>query len=294
MNQYRKKLLMAVGAVMGLYFGGEWLLTNMLEIPLEMRRAQTARLNKEIESKQVQMEKLRRSSKELESWKARSLPSNLEVARSLYQAWLLELVGHVGFSNPNVDSNEPINRKDRFHVLVFSLRGRGTLAQLTRFLYEFYSTDHMHQIRSLGFTPLGGSDQLDLTVSIEALVLPQADRKDHLASHRSDRLASPRLEDYQVIVQRNLFGATGGADISEFTFLTAVNYVDGQPEAWFSVRTNDTILKLRKGEGVEIGQFKASIAEITDADVILESDGERWLLTIGERLTQAAALPPEY
>ena len=69
---------------------------------------------------------------------------------------------------------------------------------------------------------------------------------------------------------------------------------DGSPQVWFTLRTSGEILKVGKGGDFEIGQFRGSIAEIEGADVIVESDGERWLLTLGERLTDASALPPEF
>ena len=34
--------------------------------------------------------------------------------------------------------------------------GRGTLDQITSFLYDFYSTDQLQQIRSMSVTPLRG------------------------------------------------------------------------------------------------------------------------------------------
>lgn len=292
--KYRKTILSAAMVIMALFYGGDWLLRNQFEGPLESRHRQTARLRDEILSRQRDLEKARKAAKAVDRFKSQSLPSNPEVARSLYQGWLLELVGQVGFTNPKVDSSEPLNRKGMFHQLSFSLRGRGTIAQLARFLFVFYRADHLHQIRSLSATPLQGTDELDLSVNIEALALAQADRKDRLANRISDRLASDKFEDYQVILQRNLFGANASSDATQYTFLTAVNYVDGQAQAWFTIRTSDDILKLREGEMLEIGTFKATVSGITDADVILESDGERWLVTVGESLTEAAALPPEF
>ena len=42
------------------------------------------------------------------------------------------------------------------------------------------------------------------------------------------------LDDYQVIPQRNLFSVGGGAvDPVNHTYLTAVNYVNDEPQAWF-------------------------------------------------------------
>ena len=300
MMKYRKPLLLAVLGLMALFYGGDWAIKNLLDEPLRLRREKTAKLQKELQDRRGELDKARKAGKELDLFKAESLPSSVEVARSGYQAWLLGLVEHVSLVNPNVDSSEPTahrapgQRQALYHQLSFSLRGRGTLEQLTRFLFEFYSTDLLHQIRSLAITPLEGTSQLELSISIDALVLPQAEQKDRLNTRRSVRLASHRLEDYQVLVQRNFFCVSDSADPTMFTYLTAVNRIDGQPEVWFTVRTNDEILRLHQGEVLEVGVFRGTVVEITDSDVVLESDGERWLLTVGENLTQAAALPPEF
>jgi hypothetical protein len=293
MNRYRKHILIGVFAAMALWLGGEWLLETVLYEPLAQRRERNERLSRELFDLRRSREKARKAEKELELFKLQSLPSNLEKARSQYQAWLLALVEHVAFTNSNVDLGEPVKRK-RFHTLSYSLRGTGTLEQLTRFLYEFYSTDYLHQIRSLSITPLQGSNQLELSINIDALALPEAASRDRLVLRRSNRLASAQLEDYQWVVQRNLFGLRSASDPMNFTYLTAVNFVDGVPEAWFSMRSTDEILHLRPGDVIEVGQFKGTVEEITDADVVLESDGDRWLLTVGENLSQASALPAEY
>ena len=294
MIKTRKNILLAAFAAILFLYVGNWLLENVVEAPLEKRRGRTDRLQKDIEKRKLQLVRARKAAKELAVWEAQSLPSDTEVARSLYQAWMLELVGHVKLANPHVDSGNPTSRKGMYHALSFSVRGRGTLEQLTLLLFEFYRADHLHQIRSLRITPLERTDQLDLSISIEALVLPGADREDRLSPATSDRLASPELADYEMIVRRNLFGSGDGFDPTDHTYLTAVTYSDGQPEAWFTMRVDDTVLKLRKGQILRVGHFNGTVAEIAEVDVILESEGERWLLTIGENLTQASALPPEY
>lgn len=294
-DKYRKHILYGALGAMLLFYAGDWLLQNVLEEgPLQDRRNQVARLEKDIEGLEKQFAEAKQIGKQLDLLEARSLPANPEIARSLYQAWLLELVDFVELSGPNVDSGEPIGRKGLFQVIAFSVRGRGTLEQLTQFLFEFYSAGHLHQIRSLAITPLKGSDELDLSVSIEALVMPGADRTTRLTSLRSDRLAYGSLGDYDVIASRNLFGTGGASDATDYTYLTAVNYVNGQPEAWFDLRTEAKLLKLRQGQMLQVGPFEGKIAEIADTDVVLESGDERWLLTIGENLAQASALPPEF
>ena len=142
-------------------------------------------------------------------------------------------------------------------------------------------------------TPNQKTGELDLSITIEAASLPEADRED-LTQERADRLASASIEAYSQIAARDFFAVGGGLDPTDQTFLSAVTDVDGKPQAWFTLRETDELLKLVPGAVLTVGQFRGVVAEIEDQDVILESDGRRWLLTIGECLTDAYALPPEY
>nr|NIL98747.1 hypothetical protein [Planctomycetales bacterium] len=153
------------------------------------------------------------------------------MARSLYQAWLLELVNHVGLVGPSIDSSEPVATKSGYHLLSFSVRGNGTLEQLTKFLFEFYNAVHLHQISSLNITPKASIDELELFISIDALAVPGAADKDgnprkgqlasrdQLSSPWSGRLASANLDDYRLIADRNVFGIGGSPNAIEHTFL---------------------------------------------------------------------------
>ncbi len=293
-DKYRKQILYGVAAAMFLFYLGDQFLQKFLtEGPLQERRSRIAQLESDIEKREGMLLRAREIGKRLDVLEARSLPSDVEIARSLYQGWLVELVNFVELSAPNVDSGNPVGRRGVFYTIAYSLRGRGTLEQLTRFLYVFYRAGHLHQIRSLAITPLKGSGQLDLAISIEAVVLPTADRKSRLTSLAADRLAYASLSDYDVIVRRDLFGTGGASEATDFAYLTAVNYVNGKPEAWFDLRTEARLLKLCEGDRLEIGPFEGKVAEIADTDVVLESGEERWLLTVGENLAQASALPPE-
>jgi hypothetical protein len=292
--KYRMHILIGVFLAMLGYVVANWLLGDVLLGPLQQRRRKTVALRKQIERERGKLKQALEDKKQLALWRSQSLPSDPEVARWLYRGWLLELVDHVGLSQPSVVSDEPVSRQGLYRALSFAVRGRGTLEQLTKFLFEFYRADHLHQIRSLGITPVVRTGQLELSISIEALALPGADRKDQLSSNTSDRLVSDHLADYQVIVHRNLFGAGGSPDMVDQTYLTSVTYVNGHAEAWFDLRTDGKIVKVRKGDKLEVGPFRGTVAEIEDGDVILESDRQRWLLTIGESLSEASALPPEF
>ena len=294
MNKHRKKLLMGVLGLIAVFYIGDWLIENLLEGPLEARRVAQVRMEKDIEKQKETLARARRAGKQLSVWEAQSLPSNTEVAGSTYQVWLLQVIQRAGLAAQGVNSSEPVTRKDIYSLLSFSARAHGTLEQLTRFLFEFYRAGHLHQIRSLAITPIQKTGELDLTITVEAMVLPSTERVKEFTTQTSDRLASDNLDDYMSIVKRNFFDVGGGLDPTDQTVLTTVTYVNDEPEVWFSLRGTDEMLKLKKGDRLEIGQFSGTLSEIEDGDVIIESDGERWLLSIGENLTQATALPPEY
>ncbi|MCH5375100.1 MAG: hypothetical protein JJ992_14085, partial [Planctomycetes bacterium] len=169
--RYRQYALAAVFLAMVAYFGGTWLVDHLIQGPLQAAQLDTERLQGDIKKREQALANIRAAGKLLEQWEQQSLPADTEVARSLYQAWLVELVDDVQLNNPSVTSSEPVTRKGLYHSLTFSVRGRGTLDQLTRFLLAVYQTDLLHQIRSLTITPLQRSEQLDLSMSIEALIL---------------------------------------------------------------------------------------------------------------------------
>ncbi len=305
----RQLILLVVMGAIALYFVVDWAREGMSR-PIDEAQAKTIELKKEIEKRKAALIRLKDASKQLTIWEGQSLPGDTEVARSLYRAWLLELVDDVRLLNPSVKSYEPAaQKKGLYYTLSYSVRAHGTLEQLKIFLFAFYQTDLLHQIRALSITPPAQGNQLDLSMSIEALVLGHMAAGDgneeqqtvidafRERSYRvANRLASENLVEYDVIDRRNLFGmGTGGtADPMDHTFLTSISIVNGEPIVWLTVRTTNETKKVPLGEEFEIGSLVCTITEVYGSDVIIESDGERWLLSLGDKLTDAHALPPEY
>jgi hypothetical protein len=295
--QTRERILAFAFGALVVGYGGNWLFETALQGPLDRRRSAIAREQKKIQSLEAKLGQARKAGKELAEWEAQSLPSDVSQARRLYQAWLTDMINQIGLSDLSFNAGTPVSRKGYFNVVSFAVRGRGTLAQLVELLFEFYSADHLHQIQKLDITPSSqDSNLLDLSISIEALALPGADRREQLSTRTSHRLASATLADYQSIVKRNLFRFGGtGADATDYTYLTAVIDVNDQLEAWFTSRNTGDVVKLHQGDSIDIGQFRGTIIDIQGSDIVVQSeDDERWLLTVGENLAQASALPPEF
>ncbi len=289
----RQYFLWTIFGAMALYFGGDWLLQVAVRDPMQAAKAQTKALRENIRRKKTDLNQIREEQEQLAVWETQSLPADAPLARSLYQAWLVQLVKHVGLVKPNVDSGEPVNHKDLYRMLSFTVRGDGTLEQATQLLFEFYRAGHLHQIRSLELTPTADSRHFSISVAIEALSLPQIKREGELGSAHGDRLISNKLADYQIIARRNVFGSGTDPDVLAYTRLTGVTYSKGRPQAWFSVDLRGETLQKNVGDVLEIGTFRGTILDIRDTDVILDIDGQHRLLTIGEPLSQASALPPK-
>jgi hypothetical protein len=293
------------------YFGGEWLVDRLIQGPIAVAHGRRTQLERDIRQRETSLQRLRDAGKLLATWEDQSLPADTEVARSLYQAWLVELVDDVGLAGPSVTSSEPQARAGLYHTLSFSVRGHGTLEQLTKFLFAFYQTDLLHQIRSVTITPLQRAEDMDLSFAIEALVLEPSGAAAAKTSESSpaesvyeefrrrtwrvsDRLVSTDPEVYGVIVRRNLFALGGGFDPTDQTYLTSITVVDGVSEVWFTNRASDGVVKLRAGGSLELGPLTFRLAEVFDTDVIIETDGERWLLSLGDKIIDAHALPPGF
>jgi len=254
----------------------------------------------------------------------RTLPQTRNDAQSQYTFWLLELLLYCGLENNHIDhpphATEPFGLNFRFNI-----QTTGSLEQLTHFLFEFYYAPFLHRITSMTLAPIEGNmEQLRLSITVNALALdlrlfdamvnalglqvpfyplwnqlPTGGTVSRLAfmpqSATHENFIEQQLALYQVISNRNLLQtARGGIDRADFTFLTGILERNGQMEVWFTVRTDDSRITARLGDLVQSGSFSGRLVEILDQDdIVLERGGERWLLTAGESLNQAFALPPE-
>jgi hypothetical protein len=236
----------------------------------------------------------------------RSLPRVPNDARSQYGFWLLELLQYSGFEKNSVNDALPTQILSGANYQ-FTIQCTGTLSQLSYFLFEFYYAPFLHRITTLTLTPIEGNiEKLTFSLTVNALALRPRDVNDPYPAMNQlpigiagleyiSRLASNDLTTYNVIADRNLLQtAKGGVDRADYTFLTAILQQGDQTEVWFSVRTDDSLIKAKLGDSINSGSFTGKIVEILDQDIVLErKDGSRWLLTTSDSLHDAFALPPE-
>lgn len=205
MNSRERTLGLLVGALL-LLIGGYYA-WDSFDASIAAREQQITQLEGQISGKQRRLRLAKRDVARLNHYREQSLPTETDLARTLYQTWLLESVQGKGMTDVNVSTLGARGRRDAYFVHTFNLTARGDLVKVTRLLHDFYSLDRLQRIRRISLKPLRDSKDLDLSLSIEALSLERADHEDALSDRASNRLARASVDDYvSSIGGRNLFG----------------------------------------------------------------------------------------
>jgi hypothetical protein len=205
MNQREKILLGALGSVAGLFAlwsGGVYLSNKYLAAQLQLTKIQG-----DLEKNRTIVRKGTRAAQQFAKWEQQSLPANTEKAQSLYQKWLLDLVQKHQIEEGNVTNMAARPVKGIYTQFTFKVKGRASLAQVTRLLHDFYSVDRLHRIRLMRLKPLDDSTDLDLDMQVEALSMAGAPDVNQLKDVPSQRLLHGTADEYvKAITERNIFG----------------------------------------------------------------------------------------
>lgn len=226
----------------------------------------------------------------------RSLPTDDLIVRADYRDWLVDLAKNqakLDVTGVSIDSVTffPTQKKVHYKTYTFTLRAKGTLRQLSQFLARFQETDFLHLIRRVTPRPPGpmsrNSDELDLTINIEALIIPQAKGVSTLNPvPKPDALSADEMKKrVDTIVERAFFTAyrpptptpppivntpTAVAERplpsfnnTRYCFVQSINVgIDGIPRVWIEVRTLGQQYKLAKGESFTVDGLKCTIIDI--------------------------------
>ena len=293
-----RNLILIVGLTLFLIgYVGYWAYTTLYLEPRKELGDEITKLSGEIDLGRNNFDHMTQFSNQNMGYYFRSLPRSPNEARQYY-FWLLELLQCSGLDNCRVADGSysllPLGANYQFTV-----RCTGSLSQLSYFLFEFYYAPFLHRITSMTLTPTEGNrEKLTFDMTVNALALQPRDLNDPYPSRNQlpggfiiPRLMFHDLAVYNVVAERNIMQtAKGGIDRADYTFLTMI---PNKEEAWFSVRTDDSLIKTKLGDTIHSGSFSGRVVEILNQDIVLDRNGSRWLLEVGESLNEAFALPPE-
>lgn len=302
MNPRTLWLTLAASAV-GLLFGGDAAYRGWIERPRQEYEQQLDEWETTLRDAENDAKAAQRKLKSLPEFAARALPSEPELARSAYQAYLLELMESCRWESRTMDVGAPTmiqiksrTNKGKKRTIGYSLRaslhGQTTLTQWIQFLRRFEEAPHLQQITDVSLNPLGNGTSLDVTLQIEAVGLENADRKQDLSQWQRDpdSMIAPQAD--RLTVQRNLF-ARGSAKALEEIHLRAITYgKNGQAEAWFQAKGKPTQITT-PGQRLDVPSFEIEVLEIEADRVCLSLNLQKAWLKLGDSLAQLQTIEPE-
>lgn len=287
MKATRQQVMLGVLALMAVLRVGDYVLSSMIQGPLRELQGENRELLESISKQEELLADGRKAGQKIEGWQKRSLPSDTEAARSLYRNWLLETVRSAKLRNATVDSGSPANRRGLYRAMPFTVQARGSLNEITSALFSVEKSDQLHRIVTLRLTPVGTTGQFDLSMSVEALIIPGTNRTS-LNKGESRLLASTNRRDYDIVARDNIFGiGIDARDPMKMTILSAVTYRNGEPTAWITEQIDDKVHKLPAGAEFETTAITGRVVTVTEESVVIESGAQLLKMDIGQSFADA-------
>jgi len=296
----RTKWLMIAGlAMLGLY-GGDSLYRSWIEQPNQQLTTKLDAITRGIADSKDDQLVAQKLGKRLDGYAARALPYDAQLARSLYQEWLLNLVEDHQFVSTAVDAAQPVAIEMRSrtkkgkrvrvgHKIAYSLRGQASLAKLAAFLNDFRSVGHLHKIRSISLNPIGNEGQLDTSLAIEVLCLDSSPNKNQLSDLEWVHDSENQMSDYSDLVRRNLF-ARGFAKALNDIELKAITFNrDGKAEAWFTVDRVGTIRTITAGNQIPVALHDIAVVEVLADKVLVRVNQDPHWITLGQSIGEVCS-----
>ncbi len=323
----REIILAAITGVLLAILAARVVVSELLGTGRQLRQLR-ANLRQQVERLENRLARVKKLEAQLEEFKARSLPSNLGLARSLYGNWLLETAKEAGWQNTFLDIGES-RAVGSYHSFRFTLKADTNWEGLARFLYKFYTTDWLHRVRLLAIQPKERSQLIEVNASVEAISLRDALPRDTLPSRPPRSLSAGDVSVYtRALAQRNLFAPyvppppqerrpsvvssppppspppPPPFDASRFAFLTGIVGPPDRLEAWVLSRTEGRLYVLREGDEFQIGLLRGRIRKLELRSAEIEAEGRHWRVNLGESLRPqmisrseptevGASLPPQ-
>jgi hypothetical protein len=301
MTPRTKWFLIAGLVVFGLY-GGDSVYRSWIEEPTQQLNARLDSVTRNIADSKGDQLVAQKLGKRLDGYAARALPYDPQLARSLYQEWLLDLVERHQFASTAVDAAQPVAIEVRSrtkkgkrilvgHRIAYSLRGQASLAKLAAFLNDFRFAGHLHKIRSVSLNPIGNAGQLDTSLAIEVLCLETSSNKDQLSDLELVQDSESPTHDYSDLVKRNLF-ARGFAKALNDIELKAITFNrEGKAEAWFKIDRVGTIKTITAGNQVPVALHDIAVVEVLTDKVLVRVNQDPHWITLGQSIGEVCAPP---
>lgn len=299
MNPRVKWLLVAGAVVFGLY-GLDSLYRSWIEQPHQQVSAELDDLTGKLNSAKSEQLSAQKQGKRLEAYAARALPDDPQLARSLYQQWLLNLVETNELTSASVDAAQPVRveirsrtkkgkRQTIGHRINFSLRGQASLSKLAAFLNDFRKAGHLHKIRTIALNPVGNEGRLDADLTIEVLCLSASTNKDQLGQWQIMDESTVAKNTFDDLVRRNLFARGFAKALNEIELKAITSNRDGIAQAWFRIDARGTTKTVTAGNQLPVALHDISVLEVLNNQVLVQVNEEPYWIHLGQSVGQVCS-----
>ncbi|HEX6960449.1 MAG TPA: hypothetical protein VF175_01170, partial [Lacipirellula sp.] len=296
---HREKMLTGAVAAAGVLWFGTQGLTRYRDA-LDRNEALRAQAEQALTDAQTAEYRGQKARKQLNQWISQSLPSNRDVAESLYQDWLRSQATEAGLQVTQLANKTGNARNPQFDEVSFELRATGTMEQLADFLYRFYSAPHLHRIASATLLAEDGGKKLNITATASALILPDVKRTNRLADGDAQQLAKSKEAFRKSLADRNLFVAytpkagDGDGQKDDVAAKTKFVWTDYGAYGWRMGVQKDGDSELtyyQQGDEIEVGELKGKVVQLDAHRAVIETSDGRVEVRFGQNFGEAAPLP---
>lgn len=291
MTKREKVLAGAVGVILGavaLSRGVGWYRDT-----LDANRAELREVEQELSQARTAKLRGQRAVTRLRRWQRQSLPTNPDVASSLYEDWLQKQLSEAGVKVSDLKSTKAMHApNDRFQDFNFVVNAEGSLRQLTDFLSRFYRAGHLQRISRTSLAPAKNGDSLAIEMTIDARAMRDAPHADKLTDRESS-LELPTIEAlHTAISDRNLFSEsrkTTETPQNEADQAIVSGMILGEKGWQMSVRMQDSnkMLYFNAGDSIQVGQFSGTVSEIDGRKAVVNGANGDVQVYLGQKLSQA-------
>ncbi len=181
-EQTRKKVLVGGLAAVVLVFLLRSMVDEWVRGPIRDLQSEVAKAEASAESLTAQEIQLDVAKRNLDDWKAISLPPDVDNAQRLYREWIQALTEKCGFSRVSVIPASKSTQKEFSTVAVEVRRAETDLEGLTRFLYLFDQADLLHRISAITIDSPSpkGNPRLEVSFTAEGMSATGAEDRTEL------------------------------------------------------------------------------------------------------------------
>ena len=246
-------------------------------------------LRKEVETLEQTVEKKAALQRKLDDYVRRSLPPMGTTTREKYLNLLYDQASACGFQEVKVNSTTSTGssapkaaKSSGYQTFSYKLTGKASLGSLTKLLQRFYGAELLQLVKSLSIKPLDQSNNMDISMDIEAIALDTAKRTPTIELNPGSNATILETLEAQVqkVNERALFSmyrppapvnrtpptpAQPEQKFTEamYTYVSAVLEVNGVYQVWIERRLKGDKLKLRIGDHLDINGIDCVIRDIT-------------------------------